>query len=174
MRIVCLNITAKKKEMRKIFTLLFFFLYVFTSTTESLSATLSGNNEPIKACSSSLFISNQDSIFDLILDFTPIGSNSFGLLSISGTYFDGGVKKGVIRREIKYEWVKSGETFNMRSVDIKKSIRDESFTDAELEKHLPAFFIYINKTINLTIIKQGGAGYLFISGRRPIFFCEFI
>ena len=174
MKIVCLNIIVNKIEVRKSLRRLLFFLCFLNGITESPAAVLSSNTEPLKACSSSLAIYDQDSIFDLILDFTPLSKTSFGLLSVSGTYFDEGEKKGVIRREIKYEWVKSGETFNMKSVDIKKSTRDELFTDAELEKHLPGFFIYIGKTLNLTVVKQGSVGYLFLSGRRPVFFCEFI
>lgn len=126
----------------------------------------------ISPCSAFLIMKDNDSHFNILIDFLLIQNDGTGLVTVSGTYFKNEKKIGVIRRSINFDWVLHDHIYSLSAVDIKKSERDESLSDKDLKELLPLFFIQHGGKLDLTVTRESDGGYIFASGVRPLFFCE--
>ncbi|HGY1777138.1 hypothetical protein [Citrobacter amalonaticus] len=126
----------------------------------------------VKPCSTYLIISHKDTQLNLLIDFLSSQDNGMGILTVSGTYFENDKKIGVIRRLVKYDWVLLNSSYRLSTTEIRKSNRDETLSDEDLELLLPGFFTHIGGKFDLTIATVDNAGYVFSAGVRPLFFCE--
>ncbi|AUO67920.1 hypothetical protein WM46_08360 [Citrobacter freundii complex sp. CFNIH2] len=117
-------------------------------------------------------MSHKDTQLNLLIDFLSSQDNGMGILTVSGTYFENDKKIGVIRRLVKYDWVLLNSSYRLSTTEIRKSSRDETLSDEDLELLLPGFFTHIGGKFDLTIATVDNAGYVFSAGVRPLFFCE--
>lgn len=126
----------------------------------------------VKPCSTYLIINHGETQLNLLIDFLSSQENGTGILTVSGTYFENNKKIGVMRRLVKYDWVFLNNSYRLSATEIRKSSRDETLSDKDLELLLPDFFTHIGGKFDLTITSIGDAGYMFSAGVRPLFFCE--
>lgn len=78
------------------------------------------------------------------------------------------------RRDVIYNINENKDTYRFHSVKIQKfdNITPEPVTDAKLASALPDFYVYPDRDISYTITNQGEDGFMFVIGKRPLFFCS--
>ncbi|ECC1666789.1 hypothetical protein FNJ15_21830 [Salmonella enterica subsp. diarizonae] len=126
----------------------------------------------ISPCSANLIIKNNETQFNILIDFLLIQNDGTGVVTVSGTYFKNDKKTGVIRRSINFQWGLHDHVYSLSAQEIRKSERDESLSDNDLKELLPLFFIRSGGKIDFTVNRDGDGGYIFSNGIRPLFFCE--
>jgi hypothetical protein len=124
-----------------------------------------------QACSASVVVFYENVRANLTLDFMYTLEKKTGVVAVNGTLYKDDKLSGAIRRDVSYVWTENKDSFHFTSVSIHK-INDESLSDEIIADVLPDFYIYPNKKLNYTILKQGPKGFLFSVGKRPVFFCS--
>ncbi|WP_434584722.1 hypothetical protein ACMYSP_24785 [Klebsiella sp. R390] len=147
----------------------FTFIVIIASLTLFLNKSKKNDG-----CSTTIIIYQDNSRFNLNLNFMYSLSTMTGVVAISGIYLENDTVKGKIRRDVIYNINENKDTYRFHSVKIQKfdNITPEPVTDAKLASALPDFYVYPDKDISYTITNQGEDGFMFVIGKRPLFFCS--
>lgn len=123
-------------------------------------------------CHSSIIVFYKDTTSYISINYMYSTENKTGIVAISGKYFEDGKVKGIIRRDIEYSWTENHDSFVFHSINVNKYAILETVSDDTLANILPDFFVYPDKTVSYLIQNQGTHGYLFLAGKRPLFYCS--
>jgi hypothetical protein len=118
------------------------------------------------SCMANFVKHHPDEKLDIKLSF--IFGTKNGMLSMSGhTQKD---PSKIFNRKISFSFQKKGSTFYLHS---EKNIKfpGDNIDDSWLEKFIPKFFVYPDKDIYTTILKQNNGSYLFIYSTLPSYVC---
>lgn len=151
-----------------------YLVFVFLAT--GIAATylylkLSSAREHTDECSASVVIFHKDTRANITFDFMYNQKKQTGVVSISGNYVQNNQPKGTIRRDVSYAWTENKDAYNFISTRVNKFENIETVPDDLIASVLPDFFVYPDKRINYLIQNQGDNGFLFLVGKRPIFYC---
>lgn len=155
-------------------TKLTYFALVFLTAgaaTAYVSLTLSSKRQYTDQCTASVIVFYKDIQANMTLDFMYNQKKQNGVISISGSYTQNNRSLGTIRRDISYAWTENKDTYNFISTRVNKFENIETLSDDRIAMVLPDFYVYPDKRINYSIQTQGDNGFLFIIGKRPIFYC---
>jgi len=154
----------------KITYLAFVFLVAGIVVTY-LSLTLSSRRQYTGECSASVVVFYKEIRANMMLDFMYNERKQNGVISVSGNYTQGNHLKGTIRRDVSYAWTENKDTYNFISTRINKFENIETVPDELIALVLPDFYVYPDRRINYSIQTQGENGFLFLIGKRPLFYC---
>ncbi|URA05589.1 hypothetical protein [Escherichia fergusonii] len=94
-----------------------------------------------------------------------------GVVAVSGNYLQDDKPKGIIRRDVSYDWTENQDVYHLHSTKIDKYEGMETLPDALLASILPDFYVYPNENVSYSILNQGERGFLFTIGKRSLFYC---
>lgn len=154
----------------KIAYLAFVFLVTGAAATY-LSLTLSSRRQYAEECTASVVVFYKDIRANLSFAFMYNQKKRAGVISVSGNYIQNNQPKGTIRRDVSYAWTENKDTYNFISTRINKFENIETVPDNLIAMVLPDFYVYPDKRINYSIQTQGADGFLFLIGKRPLFYC---
>lgn len=154
----------------KIIYLAFVFL-VTGAAAIYLSLTLSSRRQYTGECTASVVVFYKDIRANMTFDFMYNEKKQTGVISISGNYSQNNHFQGTIRRDVSYVWTENKDTYNFISTRVNKFENIETVPDELIAMVLPDFYVYPDKRINYTIQTQGESGFLFLIGKRPLFYC---
>lgn len=152
-------------------TYLAFVFFVTAVAVTYLSLMLSSKRQYTGECTASVVVFNNDVRANINLAFMYNEKKQNGVISVSGSYMQNNQPKGTLRRDISYTWTENKNTYNFLSTRITKFANIETVSDEIIATVLPDFYVYPDKRINYSIQTQGDGGFLFLIGKRPLFYC---
>jgi len=118
-------------------------------------------------CTASLVQHYNDEAYNLSLSYMMRGS--FGLVHITGRSDIHPDK--IINRKVSFKIRRSKDIYHMVS---EKNIRlsDDNFSDEELGRYLPHFFVSAGKDIYIRVLKQKNNNLIFMVDSVPTYVCN--
>lgn len=120
-------------------------------------------------CAANLVQHYSDETYDLSLNYIIRGN--FGLVHITG-HSDSNPKK-IFNRKVSFKLQRNGDIFYMFSI---KNIRlpDDNFSDEEMSRYVPRFFVTSEKDIYMRVLKQKNKNFVFMVDSIPTYMCNAI
>ncbi|EHG6158780.1 hypothetical protein [Escherichia fergusonii] len=122
-------------------------------------------------CSISMVVYHKNVHANITLNFMYSLEKQQGVVAVSGNYLQDDKPKGIIRRDVSYDWTENQDVYHLHSTKIDKYEGMETLPDALLASILPDFYVYPNENVSYSILNQGERGFLFTIGKRPLFYC---
>ena len=118
-------------------------------------------------CAANLVQHYSDEAYDLSLNYMIRGN--FGLVHITGR--SESYPEKIFNRKVSFKLQRNGDLFYMVAI---KNIRlpDDNFSDEEMSRYVPRFFVTSEKDIYMRVLKQKNNNFVFMVDSIPTYVCN--